>query len=58
MLTKGPAPDLKGMLNALLTVTLPHLLDCSIRSKNFLAIVLLQTMGDGIGSMWLIYIRV
>ena len=58
MLTKGPAPDPKGMLNALLTVTLPHLVDCSTRRNNFLSIVLVQTMGDGIGSMWLIYIRV
>ena len=58
MLTKGPAPDPKGMLNALLTVIVPHLVDCSTRSNNFLSIVLLQTMGEGIGSMWLIYIRV
>ena len=58
MLTKGLAPDPKGQLNTLLIVTLPHLLDCSTRSRNFLSIVLLKTMGDGIGSMWLIYIRV
>ena len=58
MLTKGPAPNPKGQLNSLLVVTLPHLLDCSTRSRNFLSIVLLQTMGDRIGSVWLIYIRV
>ena len=58
MLTKGPAPNPKGQLNTLLVVTLPHLLDCSTCSRNFLSIVLLQTMGDRIGSVWLIYIRV
>ena len=58
MLTKGPALDPKGTLNTLLTVTLRHSLDFSTRRRNFLSIVLLQTMGDGIGSMWLIYIRV
>ena len=57
-LTKGLAPDPKGQLNTLLVVTLPHILDCSSRRRNFPSIVLLQTMGDGIGSMWLIYIRV
>ena len=58
MLTKGPAPDPKGQLNTLLVVTLPHILDCSSRRRNFLSIVLLQTMEDGIGRMWLIYSRV
>ena len=58
MLTKGPAPDRKGALNTLLIVTLPHSLDFSTRSRNFLSIELLQMMGDGIGGMWLIYMRV
>ena len=58
MLTKGPAPDPKGKLNTLLILTLPHLLDCFINSRNSLFIVLLQMMGDGIGNIWLIYIRV
>ena len=51
MLTKGPAPDPKGQFNTLLVLTLPYLLDCSTRRWNFLSIVLLQMMGDGIGSM-------
>ena len=58
MLNKGPAPDCKGALNTLLIVTLPHSLDFSTRSRNFLSIELLQMMGDGIGGMWLIYMRV
>ena len=58
MLTKEPVQDPKGTLNTSLIVTLPHLLDCSTRSRNFLSIVLLQTIGDRIGSMWLIYIKV
>ena len=51
-------PDHKGKLNTLLIATLPQSLDCSTRRRNFLPIVLLQMMGDGIGSMWLIYISV
>ena len=51
MLTKGPAPDPKGKLNTLLNLTLPHLLDCFINSRNSLFIVLLQMMGDGIGNI-------
>ena len=58
MVTKGPSPDHKGALNTLLIVTLPHSLDFSTRSRNFLSIELLQMMGDGIGGMWLIYMRV
>ena len=58
MVTKGPSPDQKGALNTLLIVTLPHSLDFSTRSRNFLSIELLQMMGDGIGGMWLIYMRV
>ena len=58
MLTKGAAPDPMGKLNILLIVTLPHLLDCSTHSRNFLSIILLKMMGYGIGSMSLIYIRV
>ena len=58
MVTKGPAPDRKGALNTLLIVTLPHSLDFSTRSRNFLSIELLQRTGDGIGGMWLIYMRV
>ena len=57
MLNKGPAPDRKGVLNTLLIVTLPHSLDFPTRSRNFLTIELLKRMGDGIGGMWLIYIR-
>ena len=51
MLIKGPAPDPKGQFNTLLVVTRPHLLDCPTRSRNFLSIVLLQTIGDRRGSM-------
>ena len=58
MLNKGPEPDRKGALNTLLIVTLPHSLDFSTRIRNFLCIELLQRMGDGIGGMWLIYIKV
>ena len=58
MLTKGPAPDRKGPLNTLLIITLPHSLEFSSRSRTFLSIELLQRMGDEIGGMWLIYIRV
>ena len=58
MLNKGPAPDRKGALNTLLIVTLPHSLDFSTRSRNFLSIELLQRTGDGIGGMWLIYMSV
>ena len=59
MLTQGPAPDPKCKLIISSFLTLPHLLDCLICTRNAMPIVLLlQMMGDGIGGGWLIYIRV
>ena len=59
MLTQGPTPDPKCKLNISSFLTLPHLLDCLICTKNSVCIVLLLwMMGDGIGGRWLICIRV
>ena len=59
MLTSEQVPDLKFMLNISLFLTLPHLLDCLICTRNAMSIVLLlQLMGDRLGSRWLIYFRV
>ena len=50
MLTQGPALDLKCKLIISLFLSLPHLLDCLICTRNSISIVLLlQMMGDGIG---------
>ena len=50
MLTQGPAPDPKCKLNISSFLTLPHLLDCLICTRNSVSIVLLLwMMGDGIG---------
>ena len=59
MLSQGPAQDPKCNLILSTFLALPHLLDCLLRTRNVMAIVLLlQMMGDGIGVGWLIYIRV
>ena len=63
MLTKGPTLDPKCKLNILSFLTLPHLLDSLICTRNFVSIVLLLAMlggggGDGIGVGWLIHISV
>ena len=41
MLTQGPAPDPKCKLNISSFLTLPHLLDCLICTRNSVSIVLL-----------------
>ena len=68
MLTQGPAPDPKCKLNISSFLTLPHLLDCLICTRNSVSIVLLLRMrvgggggeggrrGNGIGGGWLIHI--
>ena len=59
MLTQGPAPDPKCKLIISSFLTLPHLLDCLICTRNSMSIVLLlQMMGGGIAGGWLIYIKV
>ena len=60
MLTQGHAPDPKCKLNISSFLTLPHVLDCLICSRNSVSIVLLLSMmWDGIGGGgWLIHIRV
>ena len=60
MLTQGPTPDPKCKLNVLSFLTLPHLSDCLICTRNSMPIVLLLQMmaGDGLGGGWLIYNRV
>ena len=55
MMTQGSAPDPKCKLNILSFLSLPHLSDCLIYSRNSMSIVLLlQMIGDGIGAGWLI----
>ena len=50
MLTQGHAPDPKCKLNISSFLTLPHVLDCLICSRNSVSIVLLLSMmWDGIG---------
>ena len=44
MLTQGPTPDPKCKLNISSFLTLPHLLDCLICTKNSVSIVLLLWM--------------
>ena len=59
ILTQGPTPDLKCKLIISPFLSLPHLLDCLICTRNAMSIILLlQLMGDGLGGEWLIYIRV
>ena len=59
MLTEGSAPDPKCKIIISSFLTLLHLLDSRICTKNVPFIVLLlQMMGDGIGRGWLNYIRV
>ena len=47
MLTQGPAPDPKCKLIISLLLTLPHLLDCFICTRNAISIVLLLQMIGG-----------
>ena len=55
----GPAPDPKCKLIISSFLTLPHLLDCLICTRNAMPIVLLlQMMGGWDRWGWLIYIRV
>ena len=49
MLTQGPAPDLKCKLNISSFLTLPHLSDCLISTRNYMSnVLLLQMMGGGV----------
>ena len=52
MLTKGPMLDPKCKLNISSFVTLPHLLDCLICTRNFVSIVLLLGMLGGGLDRW------
>ena len=47
MLTQGPAPDPKCKLNFSSFLTLSHLLDCLICTRNSVSIVLLLKMMGG-----------
>ena len=47
VLTQGPSPDPKCKLNISSFLTLPHLLDCLICTRNFVSIVLLLWMIRG-----------
>ena len=47
MLTQGPSPDPKCKLNISSFLTLPHLLDCLICTRNFVFFVLLLWMMEG-----------
>ena len=59
ILTQGPTPDPKCKLIISPFLSLPHLLDCLICTRNAMSIILLlQLMGDGLVGEWLIYIRV
>ena len=59
MLTQGPAPDPKCKLIISSFLTLTHLLDCLICTRNSLSIVLLLQMIGGWDKWgWSIYIRV
>ena len=47
MLTEGPTPDPKSKLIISSFLTLPHLLDCLICTRNTMSIILLlQMMGQ------------
>ena len=61
MLTQGPALNSKCKLIISTCLTLPHLLDCLIYTKNSMPTVLLLQMMLGWarwGTVWLIYISV
>ena len=59
MMIEGPAPDHKCTLNISSFVTLPHLLDCLIGTRNSVPIVLLlRMMVVEIGGVWFIHISV
>ena len=60
MPTQRPTPDSKCKLIISSFLTLPHLLDCLICTRNAMSVVLLlQMMGGGWDSCgWFIYIRV
>ena len=47
MLTQGPTPDPKCKLNISPLLTLPHLSDCLICTRNSMSIVLLVQMVEG-----------
>ena len=47
MLTQGPAPDPKCKLNISSFLTLPHLLDCPICTRNSVSIVMLLSIIGG-----------
>ena len=47
MLTQGPAPDPKCKLNISSFLTLPHLSDCLICTRNSMSILLLLQMVGG-----------
>ena len=58
MLTPGHTPDPKSKLTISSFLTLQHVLDCLICTRNTMSIVLLLLMmKDGIVERWLIYIR-
>ena len=59
MLTQGPSPDPKCKVNISSFLTLPHLSDCLIYTKNSMSIVLLLQMMWGWDRWgWMIYNRV
>ena len=47
MLTQVPVPDPKYKFNISSFLTLPHLLDCLISTRNYVSIVLLLSMMRG-----------
>ena len=51
MLTQGPAPDPKCKLIISSFLTLPHLLDCFICTRNAMSIVLLLQITGGMGEV-------
>lgn len=57
MLTPGHTPDPKCKLTISSFLTLTHVLDCDICTRNTMSIILLLLMmKDGKGEGWLIYI--
>ena len=59
MLIQGPAPDPKYKLNTSSFLTLPHLSECLICTRNSMSIILLlQMIGEWDRWGWLIYNRV
>ena len=57
MLTPGHTPDSKCKLTISSFLTLTHVLDCDICTRNTMSIILLLLMmKDGKGEGWLIYI--